>query len=189
MTVFLSQAHPRPLVGPWSIGWALGFHSGFSGDQWSRSKVGQLAYQLKYQQDRAALKPLVGLITSLMAEHRELANVDIIAPVPPSTAKEFDHVQALSDALGGGLGIPVRAVITRLRPTEPQKEMRSLAQKKANVAGAFGVAENVAGKRVLIVDDFYDSGATLEEITRVLRTAGALSTAVLTLTRTIHSDS
>jgi predicted amidophosphoribosyltransferase len=38
------------------------------------------------------------------------------------------------------------------------------------------------------VDDLFDSGATLEEITRVLSQAGAKRVCVLTLTRTIHSD-
>ncbi len=185
---FLDRMHPRPLVGPWEVGWALGFHSSFSGDQWARSKVGELAYRLKYQQDRSALRPLVDLITSLMAEHRQLADVDMIVPAPSSSEKEFDHVRALAEALGSDLGIPVRAAVSRIRKTEPQKEMRSLAQKKANVAGAFGVADDVKGKRVLVVDDFYDSGATLEEISRALRGSGASGIAVLTLTRTIHAD-
>lgn len=188
VTEFLSKDHPRPLVGPWDVGWALGFHSRYSGDKWSRSGVGTLAHKLKYRQDRSALKPLVEMIMALMSEHRELADVDVITPAPPTTTKEFDHVRELADALGAGLGIPVRVVVSRTKETEPQKEMRSLVQKKANVAGAFGVTEDVKGKRVLVVDDFYDSGATLDEIGRVLRRAGASRIAVLTLTRTIHTD-
>jgi predicted amidophosphoribosyltransferase len=66
--------------------------------------------------------------------------------------------------------------------------MRTLAQKRANVAGAFKVQGDVRGKRLLLVDDLYDSGATLEEVTRVLRQAGAARVCVLTLTRTIHAD-
>lgn len=66
--------------------------------------------------------------------------------------------------------------------------MRTLAQKRANVAGAFAVRGDVRGKRLLVLDDLYDSGATLEEVTRVLRRAGAARLCVLTLTRTIHAD-
>lgn len=185
---FLSKDHPRPLVGSWDVGWALGFHSRYSGDQWSRSRVGALAHRLKYRRDRSVLKPLVEMITALMSEHRELADVDAIVPAPPSAPREFDHVRELADALGAGLGIPVRTLVVRARETEPQKEMRSLVQKKANVAGAFGVTEDARGKRILLVDDFYDSGATLEEMSRVLHRAGAARIAVLTLTRTIHTD-
>jgi predicted amidophosphoribosyltransferase len=70
--------------------------------------------------------------------------------------------------------------------------MRTLAQKRANVAGAFAVpaesGQAVRGKRLLVLDDLYDSGATLEEATRTLERAGAKTVVVLTLTRTIHAD-
>jgi predicted amidophosphoribosyltransferase len=46
----------------------------------------------------------------------------------------------------------------------------------------------VDGKRLLVVDDLFDSGATLEETVRLLKGAGAAQVCVLTLTRTIHSD-
>ena len=80
------------------------------------------------------------------------------------------------------------AVVTRVRPTCPQKEMRTLAQKRANVSGAFAASGDARGKRVLVVDDLHDSGATLDEAARVLRAAGASTICMLTLTRTIHSD-
>ncbi len=70
----------------------------------------------------------------------------------------------------------------------PQKELHTLAQKRANVAGAFAVRGEVRGRHVLLVDDLYDSGATLEEITRLLLRQGAGQVNVLTLTRTIHAD-
>jgi len=56
------------------------------------------------------------------------------------------------------------------------------------VAGAFAVRRDVRGQRLLLLDDLYDSGATLEEVSRVLRAAGAAAVCVLTLTRTIHSE-
>ena len=66
--------------------------------------------------------------------------------------------------------------------------MTSLAQKRANVAGAFALKREVRGKRVILIDDLYDSGATLEEAARVLAGGGVSSIVVLTLTKTIHSD-
>jgi len=59
---------------------------------------------------------------------------------------------------------------------------------RANVAGAFTVQGEVTGERILLVDDLYDSGATLEEITRLLLRHGARQVNVLTWTRTIHVD-
>ncbi|MEA3459714.1 MAG: phosphoribosyltransferase family protein, partial [Chloroflexota bacterium] len=92
-------------------------------------------------------------------------------------------------ALSRRLGAPMQAEwLVKTRATRLQKEMRTLAQKRANVAGAFAVRGPVRGLRLLVLDDLYDSGATLEEVTRVLKRAGAAAMLVLTLTRTIHSD-
>ncbi len=188
LATWLSRPHPRPLVGPWEAGWALGFHSRFAGADWSRSPVGELAYRLKYESDAAALDPLMEQAMALCAEHPDLAEVDALVPVPPSQAHALDPVGSLAEALAGWLGAPVWKVVVKTRKTAPQKEMHTLAQKRANVAGAFAVQGSVRGKRLLVLDDLYDSGATLEEVARVLRLAGASKLRVLTLTRTIHAD-
>lgn len=185
---FLSRTHPRMLPGPWFSGWALDFHSRFNGEAWSRSPVGELAYRLKYQGDLAALPPLVEQATALIGEHPELGQVDAIVAVPPSTPRPADPVSAFASALGERLGLAILPALVKSRQTSLQKEMHTLAQKRANVAGAFAVQGQVRGKRMLIVDDLFDSGTTLEEVTRQLLRAGAARVCVLTLTRTIHSD-
>src|SRR3990170_2068732 len=185
---FLSHPHPRPLPGPWQAGWALDFHSRFSGAEWKRSVVGELAYRLKYEGDLSALPPLVEHTLALLAEHPELTQVDAIVPVPPSTPRPADPVSLFAESLAERLGLAVLPALVKTRQTALQKEMHSLAQKRANVAGAFAVQEIVRGKRLLFVDDLFDSGATLAEITRVLHRAKAARICVLTLTRTIHTD-
>lgn len=188
MAAFLATPHGRPLAGPWRAGWALDFHSGFSGADWSRSTVGALAYQFKYQADRAALAPLVDYVLALVEQHPELRAAQAIVPIPASARRDFSPVDALAAALSQRLDIPTWPALVKTRPTAPQKELRTLAQKRANVAGAFAVRGPVRGRRLLVVDDLYDSGATLEEATRVLLAAGAADVYVLTLTRTIHTD-
>ena len=110
-------------------------------------------------------------------------------PVPPSTRRDFDPVSNLAQALANQLKVPVLAnVLIKTRVTRPQKEMKSLAQKQANVAGAFALRGTVRGQRVILLDDLYDSGATLEEAARVLSRGSVGAIVVLTLTKTIHSD-
>jgi ATP-dependent DNA helicase RecQ len=188
VAAFLSQSHPRPLLGPWQVGWALGFHSQFSGADWKRSKAGELAYRLKYQGDVSVLPELVEQAIALIAVHPELAQVDAVIPVPPSTQRPNDPVSSFAVILAQKLGVPYLPVLVKSRITAPQKEMHTLAQKRANTAGAFNIKSSIRGQRVLIVDDLYDSGATLDEITRLIQRGGALKVNVLTLTRTIHSD-
>ena len=184
---FLATPHPRPLPGPWSEGWALGFHSGFGGADWTRSAVGDLTYRLKYQADNNALQPLVEQALVVCREHARLCGVDALVAIPPSEQHPVDHVAAFCASLASALGKAVLPALAKTRKTLPQKEMHTIAQKRANVAGAFSVVADVQGKKLLIVDDLFDSGETLKEATRVLELAGAKEVSVLTLTRTIHS--
>jgi predicted amidophosphoribosyltransferase len=65
--------------------------------------------------------------------------------------------------------------------------MNTLEQKRRNVAGAFAVhAPRVKGQRILLIDDIYDSGATIDECACVLKAAGAEKVYALTLTKTSH---
>jgi ATP-dependent DNA helicase RecQ len=188
VAAFLSRPHPRQLPGPWDAGWALGFHSQYAGANWNRSETGELTYRLKYQGDLSVLPALVEQARALIAEHPELAQVDAVVPVPPSTPRPNDPVSSFATALAQQLGVVFLPVLVKARQTSPQKEMHTLAQKQANVAGAFELQSPLKGKRLLVLDDLFDSGATLQEIHRLLRRAGTIRVCVLTLTRTIHSD-
>ena len=186
---FLARPHPRLLKGPWLAGWALDFHSRYDGDVASRSTVGELVFRYKYSNEHQLAQDLAGRWAELLAAHPELPQFDAVIPVPPSTRRDFDPVSNLAQALAAQLKVPVLAnVLIKTRVTRPQKEMKSLAQKQANVAGAFALRGTIRGQRVILIDDLYDSGATLDEAARVLARGGAASLVVLTLTKTIHSD-
>lgn len=185
---FLSRDHPRQLSGPWDAGWALGFHSRYQGSDWTRSPVGELAYRLKYNGDFSVIQPLIQKMKDLIRAHPEIGQVDAIIPVPSSVQREKDPVGSLARALANQLKVTYWPVLTKSRKTDQQKQFQTLAQKKANVAGAFRLQTSIKGKRLLVVDDLFDSGATLEEITKLLKQAGADTVNVLTITRTIHSE-
>ena len=105
VAAFLSHSHPRPLLGPWHVGWALSFHSQFAGADWNRSKTGELAYRLKYHCDLTALPELVEQAAALIADHLELAEVDAIVPVPPSIQRSIDPVSSFAKALAQQLNL------------------------------------------------------------------------------------
>ncbi len=186
---FLACPHPRRLPGPWDSGWALGFHSAFSGAEWSRSGPGDLTYRLKYQGDMSVIPALVDQSLAVIADHPELLRVDALIPVPPSVPRPSDPVSSFASALALRLNRPLQPVLVKSRRTDPQKELNTLAQKRLNVANAFILTQpSIRGKRLLVIDDLFDSGATLEEIYRLLHRSGAAAVHVLTLTRTIHSE-
>jgi hypothetical protein len=189
VTDFLSRPHPRPLTGPWLAGWALDFHSRYDGDVASRSLIGDLVFRYKYDGERQLAQDLARRWIDLLRAHPELPPFDAVISVPPSQQRASDPMTVLAQALAALLNIPARTnVLVKTRATRPQKEMTSLAQKRANVAGAFALQGDVCGKRILLIDDLYDSGATLEEAAKVLSRGGVGGIVVLTLTKTIHSD-
>lgn len=186
---FLAKPHARTLTGPWRAGWALDFHSRFDGGTQNRGVIGDLVLRFKYRGDKNLAGALAAHWVKLLRQHPELPKFDAVIPVPSSTVREFDPVSTLANALAAELGISAWiGRLTKTRKTRPQKELVSLAQKQANVRGAFALRGEVRGKNVLLVDDLFDSGATLEEAARVLQRGGAASIVVLTLTKTIHSD-
>ncbi|MFH1902491.1 MAG: RecQ family ATP-dependent DNA helicase [Candidatus Omnitrophota bacterium] len=185
---YLSFSHPRPLTGNWQAGFALDFHSSYTGADWNRSGIGDLTYRLKYQSDMSALPALVEHTRKLFIAHPEMDQFDLILPVPSSTPREFSPVHEFCKALSSAFNKPMLTSTTKTRQIKPQKEMKTLSQKRDNVAGAFAVNGDIIGKSVLLVDDLFDSGAMLNEITRLFLKHGASRVNVLTLTRTIHSD-
>lgn len=188
IAAYLSSSHPRPLTGNWHTGFALDFHSSFTGADWNRSSVGGLAYRLKYQSDPSALPALVEHTRKLFLAHPEMNQFDLILPVPSSAQRDFSPVHEFCKALSSAFSKPVLTSLIKTRQTKPQKEMHTLPQKRDNVAGAFTINSDITDKCILLVDDLFDSGATLEEVTRLLLEARAKQINILTLTRTIHSD-
>jgi predicted amidophosphoribosyltransferase len=83
----------------------------------------------------------------------------------------------------------VTTALCRIRPT-PQQVGLSAAERDRNVRGAFKVMEDqrvtVAGRRVLLVDDVYTTGATVKAATRALERAGAAAVDVLVFARVVR---
>ncbi len=122
-----------------------------------------------------------------------LAESDLIAPVPLHRRRLFTRRYNQAALLAGEIGRQadrpvIWDVLERTRATKTQTRL-SAAARTANVQGAFRVrprrAEQVQGKRVILVDDVLTTGATADACARTLRDAGAAQIFVLTLARTV----
>jgi predicted amidophosphoribosyltransferase len=170
-------------------GWALDFHSRFVGHEQVRGVIGDLVFRYKYQGEHQLADELACCWADLLAAHPELPRPEAVLPIPPSTPRTLDPVMHLASALATRLEIPVQLdTLVKTRKTRQQKGLKSLAAKQSNVAGAFKLQGRVMGQHLLLVDDLYDSGATLSEAARTLSRDRPASLVVLTLTKTVHSD-
>ena len=102
---------------------------------------------------------------------------DLLLPLPlhPSRLRTRGFNQSLEIArvTSKTLAIPMNpAILTRIRATPPQAEL-PLKERGRNVRGAFECARDLAGKRILIVDDVMTTGSTLREAARILKLHGA----------------
>ena len=122
---------------------------------------------------------------------------DYLIPVPLHWtrlfARRFNQAVVLAMKIGGRAGKPVltRTLIRRKRTPSQGRLRRS--RRVANLRGAFkvppGAKEELAGKRVLLIDDVLTTGATATACTKTLRRAGATHVDVLTLARVVRDRS
>jgi ComF family protein len=123
-----------------------------------------------------------------------LTDADVIVPVPLYRSRlwwrRFNQSALLSQQLSKRSGVPHDCfILKRVRRTVSQVGL-SAEQRKRNVAGAFQVdparAAELAGQKVVVVDDVITTGATVEACARVLRRAKAARVDVLALARAVE---
>lgn len=115
--------------------------------------------------------------------------IDIIIPVPLHYTRLFKRKYNQSAVLAHGLSkltdIPVDyKSLQKIKRTAPQISC-SGKQRVRNVKKAFEVVstENIKGKRIVLIDDVFTTGATLRECAKALKKAGAKSVDALTIAR------
>lgn len=116
---------------------------------------------------------------------------DIVVPVPlhAQRLRQRGFNQALVIAKGclpGWKKKIAAEVLVRHCPTQPQSELGG-KERRTNLNNAFSLAEasRVAGATVLLVDDVYTTGSTVNECSKTLRRAGAKRIEILTLARSL----
>jgi len=156
-------------------------------------------HRFKYAGKTRLARPLGRLILCAYLRHWHNEKVDLILPVPLHPKKMrrrgFNQSYLLLDSWKSGSKpvidepgtIPVITdVLVRIKATLPQAGL-GRQQRLKNIQGAFKVRipEKVYGKKLLLVDDVYTTGATVNECARMLLKAGAQMVDVLTVARAV----
>ena len=148
----------------------------------------QAVQRLKYQKE-FFLTGALGWILGLYSWEEE--SYDILIPVPLHRrrlrARGFNQAVLLIRACQKIPADKMKLrVLRRIRPTPPQVHLNR-AERQKNVREAFRVPHprEIDQKKIMLLDDVYTTGATVNECARVLKQAGARQVSVLTLARVV----
>ena len=131
------------------------------------------------------IKDLSQPLTSLIIEHFYLLEKQssfssfILIPIPLDIKKlkwrGFNQAEEIAKELAGFLNIPLLSdCLIKIKETLPQIELNN-EERKENIKNAFSVKSSkiIKNKKILLVDDVYTTGSTMEEAAKVLKRAGA----------------
>lgn len=132
---------------------------------------------IKYKNKRQYLDFYAEAICQRYAAQLRSMNVQALIPVPIHASRKrqrgFNQAELLADKIGARLGIPVYSdALCRSKKTLPQKQLNP-TERLQNLQQAFQPGTIPPGVTdVILVDDIYTTGATLEACTRILKSAG-----------------
>jgi ComF family protein len=148
-------------------------------------------HALKYRNLLAVADPLADILVKAFPGTGLAGTVDIVVPIPIHRSRMVDRGFNQSEELARGLasrvGLRVETgVLYKARKTRHQVDL-TIDERAVNPRGSFGVRnpERIRGKRVLLVDDVFTTGSTLDEAARVLLEAGASAVRAYTLARSL----
>lgn len=191
----------RPMRNPgsWKDGYVLDYHtksSDFLGhDQFGhpqfhtvRTDVGELLYRLKYKGKKEVIAELVE--ASIEFIEKWSPPIKAIVPVPPSRTRATQPVLKFATALAESLKLPLRDVVSRKPTTKQLKNIFDYHERIELLKDAHEVTgTSIRKKAVLLVDDLYRSGATLNAVSDTLYDQGEVADVfAFALTRTRSSS-
>ncbi len=137
-------------------------------------------YKFKYSNRRCYARVYARDARRFLGDWLDFINVDAIIPVPMFLRKEkrrgYNQATAFAIALSEQLELPYSTkIVARVKNSLPMKTLDE-QQRKNNLKNAFKVRDiDIKSKKILLVDDIYTTGATMDAVSAALLEAGAAS--------------
>jgi competence protein ComFC len=192
LLVAVVEINPEHIDGPWIDGFVLDRHVvssrpiGYLGEhmqfETTRSPLGELVYQLKYRGGKP--DDIVETAAAFVTE-RWGPVIDCVVPPPPSLHRTKQPAVLIAEGIAAHFGMSalpaaaIKAAATQQMKNVPLHERAPLLS-AAIQAGS----DAVQGRRVLLVDDLWETGSTLRRVAEVLNQMGASEVRALAMTRT-----
>jgi predicted amidophosphoribosyltransferase len=172
----------KQIKGVWDEGWVLDKHSVSSvyvGDNeygrpqfdTTRTEVGEATFQLKYRNDWTQAKRLAQAIADNI--YPKLSEVGFIVPMPASNQRVRQPVTEVANELGVLVKKPVfGSLLVKAQNGKSLKDLSSKEEKLAAIGNSFSVNDEITSDgrwNVLVIDDLFHTGASMEAACKVLR--------------------
>lgn len=161
---------------------------GLAASYYGVSTVGEALHRSKYEKGGDYPDFLLRLTLKAIRKKLGKEKVDLVLYVPPTTSGNL--VRNFAEKIATTLKIPISHNLQKNRATESQKVFQNSWLKKDNVKEAFSYSEpdDIKGKNILLVDDIFDSGATVKEIGKLLTKFGANKIIPIVIAKTVGGD-
>jgi len=186
--------NPIKLQGSWDEGYALDVHtisSTYKGeDMYGRpqfdneySEMGKLVYLFKNRNRYEKLDEIITLARPFIENWESLKTVTSVLPAPPTKSRIYQPAEEIAEAIAEVIGAFFIDDVLDKQVTIQAKDLS--ATEKSKLTGTISKKRNATKEHnVLIVDDLYESGSTLNDCVRVLRTdKNIMKIYVLTMTK------
>lgn len=171
----------RQIHGPWSLGYSLDKHTlssvylgnteyGHPRFETTRSEVGEALYLLKYKSDQSQIDALAKQMAASLGGY--FKSTSFVVSMPPSKQRAVQPVVAIAKQVAVQMGVPfMENVLVKTAHTAQMKDIPTREDRVSALCSALVANDVLAdGKHdVLIVDDLYDTGSSLEAATIMLR--------------------
>lgn len=161
---------------------------GVAASYYGVSNVGNAIHRSKYE--NGGDFPDFLLRSTLKAFWKKLSdiNFDLVLYVPPTHSG--DLVKNFAEKFANSINVPLSSGLLKVRATNEQKIYQNSYLKQENIKDAFTYdhPEDIDGKKILLLDDIYDSGATMKEIGRLLTSMGAELIVPIAIAKTVGGD-
>ena len=162
--------------------------NGVAASYYGVSNVGNAIHRSKYE--NGGDYPDFLLRLTLKAYWKKFKDIkfDMVLYVPPTHSG--DLVKNFAEKFASSIKIPISRGLVKVRQTNEQKIYQNSYLKQENIKDAFDYTkpEDIEGKKILLIDDIYDSGATVKEIGRLLTLLGAELIVPITIAKTVGGD-
>ena len=162
--------------------------NGVAASYYGVSSVGNAIHRSKYENGGDFPDFLLRLTLKAYWKKFKDIKFDMVLYVPPTHSG--DLVKNFAEKFAYSIKVPISTELVKVRQTNEQKIYQNSYLKQENIKDAFIFTrpEEIAGKKILLIDDIYDSGATMKEIGRLLTLLGAELIVPITIAKTIGGD-